>query len=484
MAKKTQAFLADLRGAISSHPDGKGIEIQTDKRTLDRHSKDNSYHKHQEPAAVITVKTEANVSLVMKLAHKHVVPVIPFAAGTSLEGHTLPLDHGIVLDFSDMDSVVAVHEEDLDCVVEPGVGWGELREHLKPSGLFFPPDPGAAACIGGMCGTNCSGTLAFRYGTMKDNVLSLRIVLADGTIVKTRNRAVKSSAGYDLTRLFIGSEGTLGLVTQATLRLRVIPTHSTVIIAQFPTLADSANTVQHLVQSGCPFLRLEIIDDVCIQAVNNEIQDPRLKFAQLTTILAECAGPNERAVQEQIQVFKEATHNKAVNVTVATNEVEAERLWSLRKRAFFSAQNLREHEQGDKKFTTIVTDVAVPISRLVDILVATKKMIADAKLVSPIVAHAGDGNFHCLMVVDSNDLEEVGRAKKVRDDMARLALEMQGTCTGEHGIGLGKMHLLEEELGEGALDVMRKIKLALDPLNILNPGKVFTLEKKEKKSKL
>ncbi|KAJ3070315.1 hypothetical protein HDU99_002702, partial [Rhizoclosmatium hyalinum] len=309
----------------------------------------------------------------------------------------------------------------------------------------------------------------------------LRVVLADGTIIKTRNRAVKSSAGYDLTRLFIGSEGTLGLVTQATLRLRRIPTHSTVIIAQFPTLASSAATVQHLVQSGCPFLRLEIIDDVCIKAVNNEIPDPSKKFAELTTIMAECAGTSQDAVNEQLEAFKAACGTIAQNVTMATTEQETDRLWSLRKRAFFMAPSLRhaESEQG-KQFSTIVTDVAVPISRLVDILVATRKMVDDARLVSPIVAHAGDGNFHCLMVVDKNDKDEIERAKKVRDDMARLALKMQGTCTGEHGVGLGKIHLLEEELGEGALEVMRRVKKALDPKGILNPGKVF-LEKKGSK---
>ncbi|KAI9352144.1 hypothetical protein BDR26DRAFT_971040 [Obelidium mucronatum] len=467
-------FLAELKAK-----NAKDVRIQTDARTLQRLSHDQSYHKARAPGAVVGVASEAAVSLVMALAHKHAVPVVPFAAGSSLEGQTLALDHGIILDFSDMDRVVAVHTEDLDCVVEPGVGWGELKEALKPTGLFFPPDPGAAACIGGMCGTNCSGTLAFRYGTMKDNVLSLRVVLADGTIIKTRNRAVKSSAGYDLTRLFIGSEGTLGLVTQATLRLRRIPTHSNVIVAQFPTLASSAATVQHLVQSGAPFLRLEIIDDLCIKAVNNEIEDPKLKFAELTTIMAECAGTSADAVTEQINTFKAACGSIAVNVTLATNEKEADRLWNLRKRAFFSAPSLRHHEKG-KEWSTIVTDVAVPISRLVDILVATKKLVADAKLVSPIVAHAGDGNFHCLMVVDKNDPDEFKRAKDVRDEMARLALKMQGTCTGEHGIGIGKMHLLEEELGEGALQVMRKVKKALDPKNILNPGKVFLLEKPSK----
>ncbi|KAJ3017977.1 UNVERIFIED_CONTAM: D-lactate ferricytochrome c oxidoreductase [Siphonaria sp. JEL0065] len=479
---KLNQFLSELESKLKTES-GKGIRIKTDQRTLQRLSHDQSYHKSREPGAVVSVATEQNVSLVMTLAHKHTVPVVPFAAGSSLEGQTLALDHGIILDFSDMDQVVAVHKDDLDCVVEPGVGWGELKEALKPTGLFFPPDPGAAACIGGMCGTNCSGTLAFRYGTMKDNVLSLRVVLADGTIVKTRNRAVKSSAGYDLTRLFIGSEGTLGLVTQATLRLRRIPTHSKVIIAQFPTLASSASAVQALVQSGAPFLRLEIIDDVCIKAVNNEIEDPKLKFAELTTIMAECAGTSDDAVSEQIQTFKQAGGSVATNVTLATNEKEAERLWNLRKRAFFSAPSLRHHEKN-KEWSTIVTDVAVPISRLVDILVATKKLIADANLVSPIVAHAGDGNFHCLIVVDKNDTAELQRAKTMRDEMARLALEMQGTCTGEHGIGIGKMHLLEEELGEGGIQVMRKVKKALDPKNILNPGKIFILEKDGAKESL
>ncbi|KAI8619895.1 putative D-lactate dehydrogenase mitochondrial precursor [Chytriomyces sp. MP71] len=471
---------AFLRGLEQLAQRDSSLRIRTDAKTLGRHSHDHSYHASHLPAAVVSVRTEDHVSQVLALAYAHSVPVVAYAAGSSLEAQTVVSHGGIILDVSAMDRVLAVHAEDLDCVVEPGVGWGELREELKPTGLFFPPDPGAAACIGGMCGTNCSGTLAFRYGTMKDNVLSMRVVLADGTIVKTRNRAVKSSAGYDLTRLFIGSEGTLGIITQATLRLRKIPTHSSVILAQFPTLASSAATVQHLVQSGTPFLRLEIIDDLCIQAVNNEIEDPAQKFAPLTTIMAECAGSSGDAVAEQIASFRAACGSVAVNVMEAKDEDETERLWKLRKRAFFCAPSLRAHEAG-KEWNVVVTDVAVPISRLVDILVATKKLIDQARLVSPIVAHAGDGNFHCLMVVDKNDKDELERAKRVRDEMARIALTMDGTCTGEHGIGIGKMHLLEEELGSGAMNLMRRIKKAVDPKNILNPGKVFLLDSKPSK---
>ncbi|KAJ3209372.1 hypothetical protein HDU82_000874 [Entophlyctis luteolus] len=467
-AQRSAAFLRELHATSELA----GL-VRTDARTLERHSHDQSYHPHRAPCAVVRVECEAHVVALVKLAGKYRVPVVPFAAGSSLEGQTLALNPAaVVVDFSNMDRIVAVHSNDLDCVVEPGVGWGELRDHLKPTGLFFPPDPGAAACIGGMCGTNCSGTLAFKYGTMSANVLGLRAVLSDGTVIKTRNRTVKSSAGYDLTRLFVGSEGTLGLITQATLRLRRIPTHSNVIIAQFPTLASSANTVQQLVASGTPFMRLEIIDDVCIKAVNNEIEDPALKFAELTTVMAECAGISDSDVAEQIDAFKRACGPGAMNITFAKTERESDRLWSLRKRAFFMAPSLRRHESG-KELVVIVTDVAVPISRLVDILVATKDLIAEANLVSPIVAHAGDGNFHCLIVVDKNDAEEFERAKHMRDAMARLALQMQGTCTGEHGVGIGKIHLLEEELGPETVNVMRKIKKALDPQNILNPGKIF-----------
>ncbi|KAJ3109006.1 hypothetical protein HK100_003366 [Physocladia obscura] len=467
MAKQHDAFVAALVGHAQL-----GSVTKIDARTLGRHSHDQSYHAAKPPIAVVQVRSEEHVAALVRLANIHNVPIVSFAAGSSLEGQTLaPATGAVVADFSEMDRVVAVHAEDLDCVVEPGVGWSELREHLKPSGVFFPPDPGAAACIGGMCGTNCSGTLAFKYGTMKDNVLSLRVVMADGSIIKTRNRAVKSSAGYDLTRLFVGSEGTLGIITQATLRLRRLPTHSNIAIAQFPSLADSASAVQRLVHSGAPFMRLELIDDVCIDAVNNEIESPALKFARLTTILAECAGISESDVTEQIDAFKLACSSAATSISIATTQQESDRLWSLRKRAFFMAPSLRHHEVG-KEFATIVTDVAVPISRLVDILVATRKLIANARLVAPIVAHAGDGNFHCLIVVDKNDADEFQRAKHFRDQMARLALDMQGTCTGEHGIGIGKQHLLEEELGPGAIQVMRKIKKALDPKNILNPGKV------------
>ncbi|KAJ3410858.1 hypothetical protein HDV05_003147 [Chytridiales sp. JEL 0842] len=453
------------------------VKIHVSGRIIERRSHDLTYHTPHRPDAVVQVNTEEEVSAFMRICNKHKVPVIPLAGGTSIEGHTIPTDKGgIVLDVSNMDKVIAIHDKDMDVVVQPGVGWMELKEQLAPYNLFFPPDPGAAACIGGMAGCNCSGTLAFRYGTMKDNVLSLRVVLPDGTIIKTRNRAVKSSAGYDLTRFFVGSEGTLGVITQATLRLRRVPTHSTVALAQFPSLDSAAAAVLDCVRSGDNFQRLEIIDDLAVRAVNNGIRDPTKKFKNQNTLLVECAGFSPETVQGQLTTFRNActTHGSS-SISIASSAEEAERLWDVRKKAYFAAPSLRAHEK--LPVGVLTTDVAVPVSRLVDILHLSRSLLASSGLVGPIVAHAGDGNFHSLLVVDTTNPTEIALAEKFRDDIAREALKMGGTVTGEHGIGSGKMHLLEEELGPNGMEFMKKLKRTVDPNNILNPGKIFrTLE--------
>ncbi|KAI8847812.1 FAD/FMN-dependent dehydrogenase [Chytridium lagenaria] len=431
--------LQEIRGTLTS-PES---SVSIDQRVLTRRSKDVSYHPPQMPHAVVSVACEKDVAIVVSACNKYRIPLTARAGGTSLEGHIIPPSQGgIILDVSPMDAILQFNPQDLDVTVQPGVNWLDLREYLEPHGLFFPPDPGAAACVGGMCGTNCSGTLAFRYGTMKDNVLGLRVVLADGTIIKTRGRAVKSSAGYDLTRLFIGSEGTLGIVTQATLRLRVHPTHSTVSLAQFPTLPTAAHAVHLLVQSGAPFHRLEILDDLCVEAVNLGISKPSQKFAPLTTLLAECSGCSAQDMNAQLEVFNKICRDAGGTVTVATDPEEAQRLWDLRKKAFFAAPNLRLSESR-KKLGVLVTDVAVPLSHLVDSLSHAKQLLKDMHLVGPIVAHAGDGNYHVLLVVDTGDEGEVKRAEKFRDEIGRRAVAVGGTCTGEHGVGEGKRHLLE-----------------------------------------
>ncbi|KAJ3094845.1 hypothetical protein HDU96_001451 [Phlyctochytrium bullatum] len=475
------ACLADIRSQLSA--DG---EATTNPKVLARRSHDVSYHRACMPHAVVEAACEEDVVVVLRACNRYKVPVIARAGGTSLEGHTIPSPHhgGVVLDLSAMDRIVAIHPDDMDVVVEPGVGWMDLRDALEPHGLFFPPDPGAAACVGGMCGTNCSGTLAYRYGTMKDNVLSLRVVMADGTVVTTRRRAVKSSAGYDLTRLFVGSEGTLGVVTQATLRLRVLPTRTTVALAQFSHLASAAEAVQRLVRSGAPFHRLEILDEVCVRAVNLGIGEARKRFPELTTLLAECAGATPREVDAQLAVFRDvcgalvkAEGSGAGGVTVATDKAEGERLWDLRKKAFFAAPNLRPTLDG--KCGVMVSDVAVPMSRLVGSLGTARKLLDEMGLVGPIVAHAGDGNYHVLLVVRTDDGgAEVEKAERFREEIGRLAIEEGGTCTGEHGIGEGKRELLEMEVGPEAIKLMRTLKDTLDPNHILNPGKVLLPWKK------
>ncbi|KAJ3195188.1 hypothetical protein HK101_000898 [Irineochytrium annulatum] len=455
------ACLAILRSHLPSS------QLTTDPKRLKSQSHDVSYHEPRLPHALVVANSEKEVSLVLRTCNEHCVPVIPRAGGTSLEGHVIPTEAGgIVLDTTGMDAIQSVNEKDMDCVVGPGVGWVELKDALSEH------DPGAAACVGGMCGTNCSGTLAFRYGTMKDNVLNLRVVLADGTVLQTRRRAVKSSAGYDLTRLFIGSEGTLGIITAATLRLRVIPRHTSIGLAQFPTLDAAAGVVQKLARSGVGFNRLEILDDLCVRAVNLHDLEPEERFKEWTTLLVECAGASEVEMREQVKVFTDVCSKVegGSGVTISTSNTESERLWSLRKRAFFAAPALR---RGESDVGVLVTDVAVPVSRLVESLGEAKRLLKQRRLVGPIVAHAGDGNYHVLLVIKRTDIEEVHRAEQLRDDIARMAIAMDGTCTGEHGVGTGKRHLLVEEVGPEAMALMRKLKKTLDPNNILNPGKIF-----------
>ncbi|KAJ3088928.1 hypothetical protein HK102_007619 [Quaeritorhiza haematococci] len=453
-------------------------DLRTNPRDLAPYSKDHSYHHPVQPWAVARVCSEAQISQILATCSQHSVPIVPFAAGSSLEGHVIPseLHRGIVLDVSGMDKVVKVYAEDLAVVVEPGVGWMELNKELKKYGLFFPNDPGAAACVGGMCATNCSGTLAWKYGTMKDNVLGLRVVLADGRVITTRKRVTKSSAGYDLTRLLIGSEGTLGIITQATLRLRRLPLTSTVALAQFPSLDTACSYVSSIVlRSPASLTRIELMDDICVKAANLANNE---SWPEHHTLLLEFSGDSLSTLEKDSQ-FCEAlacTHHSATAYTFGgRSEREIERIWTIRKKIFFAIKYLRPDRPGTAVLTT---DVAVPISRLRDILHYTSDLIASMGLVAPLVAHAGDGNFHAVVLVDRNDPMEVQKVEQFRLLMARKAIEMDGTVTGEHGIGKGKRDLLIEELGETAVEVMREIKKALDPKGILNPEKVFKLAAK------
>ncbi|KAJ3120711.1 hypothetical protein HK098_004397 [Nowakowskiella sp. JEL0407] len=458
-------------------------QVVTNLGELKPFSKDNSYHTQRYPNAVVYAKSESDISKTLSICNKHKTPVVPFAAGSSLEGHIIPdkstleTRGTITLDVSLMDKIIAIHPNDLAVVVEPGVNWLDLRRTLEEHKVFFPPDPGAAACIGGMCGTNCSGSLAYRYGTMKDNVLGLRVVLADGKVITTRRRVTKSSAGYDLTRLIVGSEGTLGIVSQATLRVRRYAECTSVALAQFKNLLDASKYISKLVVAGPDAIhRIELMDDYCIKSIN--LTTPSWSLPEQFTVLIEFCGATYEFIESQSKICDKMSKDcNSTSYTSAASEVEeCEKLWSVRKKALFAAKALHPQHKTLPGLSTLVTDVAVPISRLGDILDYTRELIDEHHLIASIVAHAGDGNFHALMLCDRNNPDEVKRVEKVRDLMAARAIEMEGTCTGEHGVGKGKRDLLLKELGPEAISVMRTIKKALDPNCIMNPGKVFTVE--------
>ena len=413
----------------------------------------------------------------MGICNSNQIIVVPVGGRSSLEGHTLPSAASnpkrniVVLDLSEMDRLVSINKADHDCVVEAGVSWIELADDLRKEGLFFPPDPGMQALIGGMCGTNCSGTLAHRYGTMKDNVVGLRVVMADGKIITTKRRPHKSSAGYDLTRLFIGSEGTLGVITQATLRLQSIPAFTTIILAQFPTAFLAAKTVSQVVGEGLHLSRIEFLDEYCLKSIN--LSEGKQEHHELPTLLFECAGRTKSSVDEQVQFIRKVSAlHKAVKVEAETDK-QGQNLWKIRKSAFFASKSLRPEVENVQVLTT---DCAVPVSRLAEFLQLTRADLEAHNLKASIVAHAGDGNTHVFLLVDPADPSDIQKAEHFRHRNATLALEMEGTCTGEHGIGLGKKELLVEELGEEAVDVMQILKAAFDPNCILNPGKVFTIK--------
>ncbi|KAI9209584.1 uncharacterized protein BJ171DRAFT_453730 [Polychytrium aggregatum] len=449
--------------------------VVTDQGDLASSSHDFSYHSPRLPHAVVTCSSESQVIDVLKTCNQHSVPVIPWTAGTSLEGHTIPSRiGGLLVDVSKMDKILAIHPKDLDCVVQPGIGWMRLNTELNKHGLFFPPDAGGGACIGGMCATSCSGTFAWRYGTMKENVIGIKAVLPDGTVVKTKRRPHKSSAGYDLTHLFIGSEGTLGVITEITLKLKRLPVETQIARVQFETIREAAQLVEAIVAAGGMSVeRLELMDDLTVKSVNLAY---KTTLPEKTTLLMEFAG-SSNAIKEQSTKVKElAQQFRSISFDVSSNQKEANELWSVRKRAFFASKHLHPDPNS---VSILTTDVCVPPSHLAEILEITKKDLVESNLIGSIVAHAGDGNFHVFLLTDKlhRDQDQLRRVEEFRDRMAKRALAMDGTVTGEHGIGKGKMKLLVEELGENAIELMRKIKDAVDPNGIMNPGKVFWTKK-------
>ena len=443
-----------------------GNRLVTSRAVREQHANTLTWVGNQPPDAVVFPQTTEEVQEIVRLCAAERVPVIGFGTGTSLEGQVNAPQGGICLDFRDMNRLIAVHAEDLDCVVEPGMTRKRLNEQLRDQGVFFPIDPGADASLGGMAATRASGTNAVRYGTMKDNVLALKVVLANGEIMSTARRAKKSSAGYDLTRLIVGSEGTLGIITELTLRLAGIPEAISSGICPFPSVEAACNATIMTIQSGIPVARIELLDALQVQASNRY---SKLSLPETPMLFLEFHG-TEAGVAEQSQQFGEIAQEFGGGpFDWATRAEDRTRLWQARHDVYWAQRGLRPNAQP------LATDVCVPISRLADCVTETQRDIAENNLVAPIVGHVGDGNFHVGLMVDLDDREEVARVEAFLERLVERALAMDGTCTGEHGIGQGKMKYMQAEHGEGALAAMRAIKRALDPLDIMNPGKVINL---------
>jgi D-lactate dehydrogenase (cytochrome) len=450
------AAIAELKALL-------GDRLSVTAAIRERHGKDESYHPSVPPDAVAFARSTDEVSAIVKICSRHKVPVVPYGAGTSLEGQVAALHGGVSIDLMEMNNVLEVNAEDLDCRVEPGVTRKELNEYLRDTGLFFPIDPGANASIGGMASTRASGTNAVRYGTMRENVLALTVVLADGRVIRTSKRARKSSAGYDLTRLFVGAEGTLGIITEVTLRLYGIPAAISSAMCSFPSVKDAVDTVIQTIQSGIPVARIELADALQMDAIN---KFSKLDLAVAPTLWLEFHG-TEAGVAEQAEMVQAlAGEHGGAGFSWTTSPEERKKLWQARHDAAYANKALRPGAE------VWATDVCVPISRLAECITETQKDIAASFIPAPIVGHVGDGNFHLTLVLKPGDPKEVAEVERLNDRLVKRALAMDGTCTGEHGIGYGKMDFLIAEHGE-AVSVMRAIKQALDPDNLLNPGKII-----------
>jgi D-lactate dehydrogenase (cytochrome) len=443
-----------------------GNRAVTSAAVREQHGHTLTWIPNQAPDAVVYPQTTQEVSDIVKLCAANEVPIVPFGTGTSLEGHVNAPFGGISVDTSLMKRIIAVHEEDLDCVVEPGVTRKELNEHLRDRGLFFPIDPGADASLGGMAATRASGTNAVRYGTMKDNVVALTVVTPNGDVVRTARRARKSSAGYDLTRLFVGSEGTLGIITEVTLKLHGIPEAISAGICPFPTVKAACDAVILTIQAGVPIARIELLDETFVRASN---QHSKLGLPESPLLLLEFHG-TDAGVKEQAERFGEiAAEFSGGPFEWATKAEDRTRLWQARHDAYWAVKGLRPGAQS------VATDVCVPISRLAECVDETVKDIQASGLIAPIVGHVGDGNFHVQPLVDMDNPDEVSACEAFIERLVERALAMEGTCTGEHGVGQKKMKYLEAEHGAEALELMRVLKRAIDPHNIMNPGKIIAV---------
>ncbi len=440
-----------------------GDRLQTGAATRQQHGHTTTWIENQPPDAVVFPHSTDEVAAIVRACAAHRVPVIGYGAGTSLEGHVNAPGGGICVDFTQMNRILAVHAEDLDCVVQPGVTREQLNTHLRDRGLFFPIDPGANASLGGMASTRASGTNAVRYGTMRDNVIALEAVMPDGRVIRTAQRAKKSSAGYDLTRLLVGAEGTLGLITEITLRLHGIPEAMSAARCSFTTVDAACRAVMATIQYGIPVARIELLDKVAVRAVNAY---SKLDLPESPLLLLEFHG-SESAVAEQAESFGAIAGDVGgAGFEWTRSTEERNRLWKARHDFYWASLQLRPGATG------FATDVCVPISRLAECVNAATARAEELGLLAPLVGHVGDGNFHISPIVDPNDSEEIRRTEEFAGWLAELAISMDGTCTGEHGIGQGKRAYLKQELGP-AVDVMAALKAAIDPDNIMNPGKIL-----------
>jgi D-lactate dehydrogenase (cytochrome) len=441
-----------------------GERLQTGEAIRRQHANNLTWLINQPPDAVVWIERTEEAAEVVRLAAEHRVPIIPFGAGTSLEGHINAPRGGLSLDFSRMNKVLQVNERDLDCVVQCGVSRKQLNDYLRDMGLFFPIDPGAEeATMGGMAATRASGTNAVRYGTMRENVLNVTAVMADGSIVRTGRRARKSAAGYDLTRLLVGSEGTLGIMTELTLRLYGIPEVILSAVCPFQSLEGACNTVIQAIQLGLGVARMELLDEMQIRAVNTH---SKTSFEERPTLFVEFHGTKVSA-RDTVELFGEIARGEgAIRFDWAEQEEERRRLWKARHDVYWAVRTTWPGKD------VLATDVCVPISRLAECVLETQRDIQEIGIIAPIVGHVGDGNFHTTPVFDMNNPAEKAKIEGFLARLADRAIRMDGTCTGEHGVGQGKIKYLEAEHGAG-INVMRQIKRALDPLDILNPGKML-----------
>ena len=466
------AFAGALRrplpeSMIAALRDRFGERFSTAQAVRDHHGRDESPFPAVPPDAVVYAHSTGEVAEVVKLCAANKVPLIPFGVGSSLEGHLLAVHGGLTIDLSQMNAVLSINAEDLTVTVQAGVTRKQLNEALKSTGLFFPIDPGADATLGGMSATRASGTNAVRYGTMKENVLGLTVVTADGKVVRTATRARKSSAGYDLTRLFVGSEGTLGVITEVTVRLYPVPEAISAAVVNFPSMTAAVNTVIQTIQLGVPVARSEFLCERSIGAINAH---SKTTLREAPTLFFEFHG-SEASVKEQAELVQQLAHEHGgQDFEWASRPEDRTRLWNARHNAYFAALQMRPGSRA------ISTDTCVPISRLAESIVGAREILDSADFPTAILGHVGDGNFHAVLLIDPDNPAEIEQAEQLNNRIVRLAQSVDGTCTGEHGVGLHKMGFLRDEAGDDAVELMRRIKHAFDPDNILNPGKIFAFD--------